>query len=186
MDGRINAERDCQQISQQNRPDVQADRHRQPVENQFGHRAAGVDRGRSSEVAPGDLFQPEPEADQNRFVEVQFLAHRGVAGERALRSVERAAGRIAAEHAAPGRVARRETQQHVADQQDRQQREKGQDQPFDDVLNHVPSPSVPPGAGPSRAGSRRAGTGCRAARCRFRCIRRASPPARPAAARESW
>ena len=131
------AERDGDQVGQRDGPEVQRDGHREPFEDDGRDGTPGIDRGRGAEVSlQRHIAQPQGEAGQDGLVQIQLFAHGAVGGGSPFGTVHSGSGRIAAEHTAPGRISRRKPQQHIADQQDHQQREGRQQQPPDQVLNH--------------------------------------------------
>ena len=136
MQGGADAQGKGQKIGQENGQKIQTERDGEPFQNQFGDPASLVHGHGRAEIAPERPPGPQGESDQKRFIHIQFLLDDPVASQRAFitgKRFGRAVARSCGEDRAFGRIARRQTHQDVAGEQDHQKRQRAQRQPFQQI-----------------------------------------------------
>ena len=72
-DGGLDADRDRQDVGDQDREEVELDRDGESFEDELGHGPSLVDRDGRPQVAVERIPNPKPEPDDDRLVEVEFL-----------------------------------------------------------------------------------------------------------------
>ena len=126
-----NPHRNRQQIRQQNRHDIESQRNRKTLQNQFTDRSSLVDCGGSAEIAvQDDLFHPKVKSDRSGLVKMQFFAQGIVSHECGFFRGKPCPVALRSEHGTSGRISRRNPQQQIADKEDYEQSQPGEKEPF--------------------------------------------------------